>query len=141
SFRGGFRECAGSPLGRSAALVMAVGLQKFAQKTAPPADPAGGGVKTGLELAGVLLDLHGYKQQVVQECADALGLVLDREVNQLQGLQGIEGEGSQQIEDVVGSEAHAGGTVQVEVGEEIAEGPLLVALELVPVNGSQRGRV
>src|SRR5690606_25651913 len=63
SFRGGFRECAGSPLGRSAALVMAVGLQKFAQKTAPPADPAGGGVKTGLELAGVVLDLDGYKQQ------------------------------------------------------------------------------
>src|SRR5690606_19624781 len=76
SFRGRFRECAGSPLGRSAALVMAVGLQKFAQKTAPPADPAGGGVKTGLELAGVVLDLDGYKQQVVQECADALGLVL-----------------------------------------------------------------
>src|SRR5690606_31988369 len=115
--------------------------QKFGQKTVPPADPAGGGVKTGLELAGVVLDLHGDKQQVVQERADALGLVLDREVNQLQGLQEIEGEGSQQIEDFVGSEAHAGGMMQVEVAEEIAEGPLLVALELVPLNGSQRGRV
>jgi len=55
----------------------------------------------------------------VQQGAYALGLMFFGQVEQLDGLQKVEGEDAEQGVDVVGGEVLAGRAVQPEVGEKL----------------------